>query len=188
MEKFRVLIIQDNRLLRDEMVARLRKYTNLKVIGVDGSSLPAGSCRMTPDVILVSPEVKTIRQIKQLYPESRLAVTDVDAAHSDIRSFVGAGVCGFISRNATSATFVNVVKSIACGKPVIPMELMERLAAQVNELDAVRARAGAVVGDSSLTRRQAAIAQLIAQGMSNQEIASHFCVFRAKSAPIPLAK
>lgn len=174
MDKVRVLVIQENRLLRDEMVAKLKKYANLKVIGEDGASLQllAGRCRRAPDVILLDPEVGIVRQVKELYPDSRLAVTDVDTARADMLALIGAGVCGFITRNATCATLVNTAKSIASRKPVIPLELMERLAAQLNDIDHLKSDAVAIISNP-LTRRQVAIAELITEGMSNQEIANH---------------
>lgn len=143
MEKYRVLIIQDNRLLRDEMVAKLKKYANMKVTGATGSSvaMPDGQCRMAPDVILMSPDVRLVRQVKELFPDSRLVATDVDAAGTDILALVGAGVCSFVNGNATCSTLVNTVKSAACRKPVIPLELLRRLAAQINEHDKVNLKA-----------------------------------------------
>jgi DNA-binding NarL/FixJ family response regulator len=89
---------------------------------------------------------------------------------SDIVEFVEAGASGFILKDATVKEFLGTVRSVAQGIKVLPPSMTGSLFSHVVEL-ALKKRKGATANAVRMTRREREIIVLIADGLSNKEIA-----------------
>ena len=177
-----VAIIEDNRLLRETLAAMLGRLPDVRVVATavaDMSLLAA----VKPQVLLLdvglgehdSLEVAT--EFVRDHPDAKVIIMDLIPMHDDIAAFVGAGVSGFVLKDATIDEFVNTIRSVAAGEKVLPPRLTESLFSHIAR-DAGTPGAGpaALHEDARLTRREREVINLIGDGLSNKEIANHLNV------------
>ena len=120
-----VAIIEDNRLLRETLAAMLGRLPDVRVVATavaDMSLLAA----VKPQVLLLdvglgehdSLEVAT--EFVRDHPDAKVIVMDLIPMHDDIAAFVGAGVSGFVLKDASIDEFVTTIRSVAAGQKVLP--------------------------------------------------------------------
>ena len=133
-QRIRVLIIDDNRLMRGGLTALLKAQHDLQVVGAV-ADLAAALRRVpaaTPHVVLVDAGLgscdgcRCVEQIRQSAPAARVIVMDLLPAPEEVVAYVKAGAKGFIMKDATVADFVGTVRSVAQGSDVIPPVLTGR--------------------------------------------------------------
>jgi two-component system nitrate/nitrite response regulator NarL len=88
----------------------------------------------------------------------------------DVIAFIQAGANGFIVKDATIEDFVRTIRSVAEGADVVPPALTGTLLSQIVDQAVARSTAG-VLESVQMTKREREITSLIADGMSNKEIA-----------------
>ncbi len=183
MEKLRVLLIEDNRLLRGGITMIIKKEPDLKVVAATGSSEGAvrNARKLKPHVILLDlglrdqNSLRVLEMLKKELPAAKVVIMDLIPTQEDIIDFVKAGASGFIVKDATAVDFLKTIRSGAQGAKVFPPPLTGSLFSQIIEH-------GARVGKSQLTesvrmsKREREVIELIADGLSNKEIAQRLHV------------
>jgi DNA-binding NarL/FixJ family response regulator len=173
-----VVVIEDNRLLREGLAALLDAQTDFQVVG-SAEDADAGLLRVReakPDVVLVDAFMgshdchQLVESLRQAAPATRVVVMDLLPVQEDFGAFIKAGASGFILKDATVADFVATIRSVAAGVDVVPRALTGTLLSLVAEHAIVR-RTPALLGTMRMTTRELEITALIADGMSNKEIA-----------------
>jgi two-component system nitrate/nitrite response regulator NarL len=107
---------------------------------------------------------------------------DLLPVQEDVIEFVRAGANGFIVKDATIDDFVSTIRSVAQGSDVVPQALTGTLLSHV--ADQALSRSGpAVLQAVRMTKREREITDLIAEGMSNKEIAQqlNIAIYTVKS-------
>ena len=173
-----VLVIEDNRLVRDGIIAILAAQPDLKVVAaVDGAPGALERMRETrPEVVVVDAALgdhdshRLVAEIKHAAPEVRVIVMDVLPVPEDLHDFVNAGASGFIAKDATLDAFVSTVRSVASGTDVLPPALTSTLFSHIVRV-AVSRKRSEVLKAVRMTERERAVFDLIADGLSNKEIA-----------------
>jgi len=173
-----VLVVEDNRLLREGIVAILNQQPDLAVVAVaeDASAALLRVPETKPRVVLLDAGLgdhdshRLVEHIKQAAPEARVVVMDLLPVPEDVVEFVKRGASGFIVKDATVDDFVQTIRSVAEGREVLPPALTGTLFAHIAQHAAGRP-AAAMVGAVRMTRREREIIDLIADGLSNKEIA-----------------
>src|SRR2546430_16553480 len=129
--RVRVLIIDDNRLVREGLEAMLAAQPDLKVVAV-AADMAAGLRHvreLMPHVVLLDAGLdnpdgcRCVEQIRTIAPTARVIVLDLLPAPEQIIAFVKAGANGFIMKDATVEDLVDTVRSVAGGSDVIPPAL-----------------------------------------------------------------
>ncbi|HUR95113.1 MAG TPA: response regulator transcription factor [Gemmatimonadales bacterium] len=185
-----LLIIAYNRLLRDGIADLLNDQPDLSAIAVS----PAWSAvqllvyESRPQLILLDSSLgppytmRLLNIVKELRPTPRMIVMDLLGAPEEVVEFIKAGCSGLILKDATLDHFIATIRSVAQGVAVLPPTLAETIFAYV-----VR-RAGNHGPDAAreavaLTIREREVVALIAEGLSNKEIADrlHIAVHTVKS-------
>jgi DNA-binding NarL/FixJ family response regulator len=114
-----------------------------------------------------------ISEMRRKAPGVKLVLIDMDDDPDTFLECVRAGVVGYLLKDASATDVVAGVRAVSRGEAVYPPELSIHLFRAVSQqwtpLSSVRVRL-----DLGLTRRQQQILPLIAQGLTNKEIASHF--------------
>lgn len=169
-----VLVIEDNRLLRDGIVGLLEAHPEIRVVGAaDGANggLPLVD-ETRPRVVLVDAglgehdSLELVERIRETDADPRVVVMDFLATQEDVVEFVGAGASGFVLKQSTLAELLDTIKAVAGGETVIPTDLGGAL------LSRIAASAGrAVHGNAALSEMERQVVTLIADGLGNQEIA-----------------
>jgi DNA-binding NarL/FixJ family response regulator len=103
-------------------------------------------------------------------PEAKVIGMGFIPSQSDIVEFVEAGASGFILKDATVKEFIGTIRSVAQGVKILPPSLTGSLFSHVLEL-AIKKRKGKITNAVRMTKREREIIVLIADGLSNKEIA-----------------
>jgi DNA-binding NarL/FixJ family response regulator len=180
MKKIRILVIEDNRVLRDGITTMLNEQADMRVVATIGSgnNVLLKAIQKKPHVILMDVGLKKFREssvvesIKKNIPEAKVIGMGLIPTQSDIVEFVEAGASGFILKDATVKEFVGTVRSVAKGEKVLPPLLTGSLFSYVVE-KALKMGKGKLVSAVRITKREREIIVLIADGHSNKEIAQH---------------
>jgi DNA-binding NarL/FixJ family response regulator len=175
-----ILVVEDNRLVRDGIIAMLGEQPDLNVVAaVDGAPGTLERVRETrPEVVVLDAALgdhdshRLVTAIKHAAPEVRVIVMDVLPVPEDLHDFVNAGASGFIAKDATLDAFVSTVRSVASGTDVLPPALTSTLFSHIVKF-AVARKSSDVIKAVRMTERERAVFDLIADGLSNKEIAQH---------------
>jgi DNA-binding NarL/FixJ family response regulator len=180
MVTIRVLLVEDNRLLRDGATAILNAQKDIKAISAGGRNgdLVAKAQKFKPHVILLdlglrnASSVKVVKKLRKEFPKIEVIVMDLIPTHADVVEYVKEGVSGFILKDATLNDFLNTIRSVAKGIKVLPPPLTGSLFSQIVEHAVMTGNPNKIVRSVRLTKREQEVIQQIAQGRSNKEIAS----------------
>jgi DNA-binding NarL/FixJ family response regulator len=172
-----ILVVEDNRLVRDGIIAMLAEQPDLKVVAaVDRPPAALEKAReVKPEVVLVDAALgdhdshRLVSAMKHAAPEARIIVMDVLPVPEDLHDFVNAGASGFIAKDATLDAFVSTVRSVASGTDVLPSALTNTLFSHIAKLALAR-KPTEVAEAIRMTARERAVFDLIADGLSNKEI------------------
>jgi DNA-binding NarL/FixJ family response regulator len=172
-----VVLIEDNRLVREGMTAMLNQTEDVEVVAAGPSGDPALLRDAKPQVILLDvglwddDSLRVAETVKKESPESKVIIMDLLPVHEDIVEFVNAGVSGFILKDATFDDLVTTIRSVAEGAHVLPPAMTSSLFSQIAKEAVVRGRAAAMES-VRMTTREREVTGLIGEGLSNKEIAS----------------
>ncbi|MFH2055238.1 MAG: response regulator transcription factor [bacterium] len=178
MAKIRVLLIEDNRLLREGITAMLNEQPDIKAVSATGNGdALAKAQKINPQVVLLDLGLKNQNSlrvaelIKEKHPKAEIVVMDLMPAPAEVVEFVKAGVAGFILKDATIEDFLHTIRMVAEGKKVLPPSLTGSLFSHIVEYAVQSGKADRLMRSVRLTRREHEVVDLVARGMSNKEIA-----------------
>ena len=176
--RIRVLLIEDNRLLREGITAMLNEQPDIRAVSATGNGDAMEKAkRVKPQVVLLDlglrsqNSLRVAELIKAEYPKAEIVVMDLMPVQSEIVEFVKAGVAGFILKDATIDDFLHTIRSVAEGKKVLPPPLTGSLFSHIVEYAVKSGKADRLMKAVQLTKREHEVVDLIARGMSNKEIA-----------------
>jgi len=187
MKRIRVLLIEGNRLLREGLTAMLAEQPDITVVGsVANSDVLHHARRWKADVVLLDlglrhqKSLSLVSRVRRFAPRARVIVMDLAPVTPELVDFVTAGVSGFVLMDATFEDFMRTIRAVAAGGKVLPPTLTGSLFLQLVE----RApRKGQPMKAVKMTNREREVIALIAEGLSNKEIAArlHLAVDTVKS-------
>jgi len=192
MAKVHILLIEDNRLLREGITAMLNDQGDFKVVArsEDGDAVRQLKSlgAPPPDVVLLDLGLEKANSLKLMVllqeelPTTKVIAMDILPDHVDIVEFVKAGGAGFILKNAPLKDWIKTIKTVATGTKVLPPILTETLFTQIVEL-ALKNGEGIPADSIQFTPRERQVVDLIAEGLSNKEIAQslHIATYTVKS-------
>jgi two-component system NarL family response regulator len=160
-----VLLIEDNRLLREGITAMLNDQPDIKAVSSTGNGDALEKAKkVKPQVVLLDLGLRS---------QNSLRIAElIKKAHPKAEIVVKAGVAGFILKDATLDDFLHTIRSVAEGKKVLPPSLTGSLFSHIVEYAVHSGKADRLMKAVRLTRREHEVVDLIARGMSNKEIAS----------------
>ena len=191
MAKIRVLLIEDNRLLREGLAAMLNDSGDFEVVARsdDGDAVrQLKNAGQAPDIVLLdlglekANSLKLMALLRSELPDARIISMDILPEQIDLIEFVQAGGSGFILKSASMDDYIKTIKSVAKGINVLPSVLTTSLFTQIVE-SALKRGEGIPDDAIKLTQREREIVNLISEGMSNKEIAIrlHIATYTVKS-------
>jgi DNA-binding NarL/FixJ family response regulator len=190
MSKIRVLLIEDNRLLREGISKMLNAEEDMKVISSSGNGDAFEKAqKLIPDVVLLDLGLKNqnsltvVGLILKQFPETHVVVMDLVPAHAEVVEFVKAGVAGFILKDATLNDFLHTIRSVAKGAKILPPPMTGSLFSQIVEHAIQGGKMNKLMSAVKMTGREQDVITHIAAGKSNKEIAGelNIAVYTVKS-------
>lgn len=186
----KVLLIEDNRLLREGTTALLNEQEDITAeSSVGNKSALEKAKKLKPDVVLLDMGLRTqssmnvLEAIKQHLPQAEVVVMDLIPAHSEMAEFIKAGVSGFVRRDSTLDGFLNTIRSVVKGVKVLPATMADTLFSRIVESAVQEGTVDRVLEAVKLTKREQDVVQLLALGSSISATASELeiAVFTVKS-------
>lgn len=185
-----VVLIDDNRLLREGLAVLIRKQPGFLVLAASADIDDALQTvrQAKPSVVLLDfslenhDSLRVTGTVHQEVPEAKVIVMGLLPAQEDVADFVTAGASGFIMKEASFDDFLATIRAVAAGQQVLPQELTASLFSQIAAL-AIRKGKPRLLEAVGLTERERQVIDLIAEGLSNKEIAArlHIAVHTVKS-------
>jgi DNA-binding NarL/FixJ family response regulator len=174
----RVLLADDQALVRAGFRSLLDAQEDIEVVGeaADGEEALGLAAELRPDVILMDirmPGVDGLEATRRIAEDERL----VDCRIVILTTFdldeylfeaVRAGATGFLLKDAEPDELVHAVRVAATGEALLSPRITRRL---IEEF-ATRAKEPPTAGLEDLTDREREVVALVAQGLSNEEIAT----------------
>ena len=182
----RVLIADDQRVVRDGLTMLVGLIAGIEVVGTvgDGIEAVAAAAREHPDIVLMDLRMpgmegaEATRQIRAALPETQVLVLTTYADDESVFPALEAGARGYLTKDASAEEIELAIRALAAGRTHLDPTIQQRLVAAVLDVDqAPHAQVQALPDD--LTPREAEVLKLIAAGLSNAEIASTLVVSNA---------
>lgn len=174
-----VALIEDNRVVREGLVALLNGVPGMRIVHAGSSFDLAPIQGVRPRVLLLDVGLENgdsldlARRAGRELPDARVVMMDLLPAEEEIKDFVQAGVAGFIMKDASLDEFVRTIRTVAEGLDVLPDPLTGSLFSQIaTHMISSRGSEGVSVDDVALTPREREVIDLISAGLSNKAISA----------------
>ncbi|MDX3382952.1 DNA-binding response regulator [Streptomyces sp. V2] len=183
----RVLVADDQMMVREGFSVLLNAMPDIEVVGeaVDGREAVAKVRELAPDVVLMDirmPELNGIEATREIVAAdgaAKVLVLTTFDLDEYVYQALRAGASGFLLKDASARQLAEGVRVVASGESLLAPSVTKRLITEFsrlaeNERPRIPASAQAAYGD--LTERETEVLVLIAQGLSNAEMAEHLVV------------
>lgn len=179
----RVLIVDDQMMVREGFSVLLGAMPDIEVVGeaVNGREAVSQVAALRPDVVLMDirmPELNGIdatREIVAADADAKVLVLTTFDLDEYVYQALRAGASGFLLKDASARQLADGVRVVAAGEALLAPTVTKRLITEFAR-SAVSPRAPAMAQIGELTERETEVLVLIAQGLSNVEIADHLVV------------
>lgn len=175
--KIRLLVIEDNRILRDGITTMFKPYKDIEILISTGNKENTifKIHKLKPDVILLDlglrsqNSLRMVEIVKKEFSEAKVIVMDLVPVQGDILQFVKAGANGFILKDASLEEFLDTIRSVASGEKILPDHLTHSLFSQIIEF-AIKKGGTNLIDSVRMTIREKEVINLISDGLTNKEI------------------
>jgi DNA-binding NarL/FixJ family response regulator len=179
----RVYIAAENRLLREALSRMLMRQGDIDVVGFNsaGPFHVEGLIEEKADILLLTSrgslgeDVFVIRQVRLTAPTVRILLVGMTEDETEFFQYVRAGIRGYLPRDASAEDVLEAMHAVQAGEAVCPGSLCALLF-RFFEREATSVHSATIHPRLGLTRREQQIVPLIAQGLTNKEIANQFCL------------
>lgn len=175
----RVLLVDDHEVVRVGLRTVLGMETDLDVVGEASSGEQAVELaeRLRPEVVLMDVRmegmdgIETCRVVREVSPATRVIMLTSFADEEAVFAAILAGAAGYLLKNTGRAELLRAVRAVARGEalldPAVTRSVTDRL---------VRLAARSRADEIPLSEREKEVLVLVAQGMTNKEIAAQLIV------------
>ncbi|MEO8246574.1 MAG: response regulator transcription factor [Chloroflexota bacterium] len=171
----RILVVDDHEIVRQGLVALLSRRDAFEVVAEAGSvaEAVAEARRFEPDLVIMDvrlPDgsgIEACRDIRAERPETRVVMLTSYPDEEAVLSAIIAGASGYLLKQVRGRDLVAALESVGRGDSLLDPAVTEKV------LQRVRSAAGGETDElSDLTSQERKILLLVAEGMTNKEIAN----------------
>lgn len=176
MEPIRILLVEDQTLMRQGMKTILDLEPGLEVVGEapDGEAGVQAALNLRPDIILMDVQmpkmdgIEAIAAICSVWPEARIIILTTFRRDDYVFEGVRAGAVGFVLKDVPADELVQTVRRVHAGEVFIQPEIASRLLRELLSPQDLPIE--------PLSEREHEVLVLLAQGHSNREIAGRLVI------------
>ena len=180
----RVLLADDQRVVRDGLTLMLRHLPDIDLVAgaSDGAEAVALVEQHKPDVVLMDLRmpnldgVEATRVIHDRHPDIGVIVLTTFDDDESVFSALRAGARGYLTKDAGADQIAAAIQAVADGAALLEPSVQARLLQSLGSVGVSAPRAQPDALPDGLTRREAEVLTLIADGLSNAEIAQRLVV------------
>lgn len=171
MSEIRILLVEDQTLMRQGLKTILDLEAGMQVLAEAGNGREGiqKALELRPDIILMDvqmPEldgVEATRAICAAWPEAKVIILTTFDRDDYVYQGIRAGAMGYLLKDTPAEKLITTIRTVADGEPFIQPEIASRALRELVRPDASPLE--------PLTERESEVLVLLAQGMSNKEIA-----------------
>lgn len=174
----RVLIADDHAIVREGLRSLIATDPELKLVGeaADGETAVHAYCELLPDVVLLDlmmprkDGIIAIEEIKRQHSQAKILVLTSFVEDEKVFPAIKAGALGYLLKETSPEELLRAIREVHQGESTLSPAIARKL---INEL---HRPAGKPKTEEPLSEREHEVLVLIAEGLSNQEIASRLVV------------
>jgi two-component system, NarL family, response regulator DevR len=173
---FRILVVADHEVVRQGLVALLDRRPNFQVVAEAGTveEALAQAHLHQPDIVIMDvrlPDgsgVEACREIRADLPDTRVVMLTSFPDDEAVLSAIVAGAAGYLLKQIRARDLIAGLEAVGRGESLLDPAVTERVLARVRQI------ASGEIHDelSGLTPQERKILMLVAEGMTNKEIAA----------------
>ena len=185
MDKIRVLLVDDQTIIREGLATILRYESGIEVVGQasDGKEALVLARTLEPDVVLMDIKMPVLggipatRRIKKELPDTRVIILTTYDADDLVFEGIKAGAQGYLLKDVSAETLTEAIQGVVRGEaqldPKVASRVLgefKRLLADVPTSPVAQANEDSDLVLTPLTEREEDVLRLLAEGLSNKEI------------------
>jgi two-component system NarL family response regulator len=182
-DAIRVVICDDQAIFRRGLTMVLADEEGIEVVGEaeDGDAAVAVATDLVPDVVLMDirmPKrsgIEATRAIAEAVPSAKIVMLTVSDEEDDLYEAIKAGATGYLLKEISIEEVASAIRAVVSGQSLITPSMASKLLTEFSSLSK-KAEARSAVPGPTLTARELEVLKLVAQGMSNKEIASELYI------------
>lgn len=175
-EKIKVMLVDDEQLIRSGLKIMLETYPDIEVIHQAGNGREAFECckKEVPDVVLmdirmpVSTGIEGTKLIKEAYPEVKIVMVTTFQDTEYIVEAMQYGASGYLLKDSSYEAIYDGIKVALSGKVVMDSTVSEKLVMQPKAPASSMEKTD--ISSFGLTEREIELIRLVSQGLNNKEI------------------
>ena len=175
-EKIKVMLVDDEQLIRSGLKIMLETYPDIEVIHQAGNGREAFECCQmeVPDVVLmdirmpVSTGIEGTKLIKEAYPEVKIVMVTTFQDTEYIVEAMQYGASGYLLKDSSYEAIYDGIKVALSGKVVMDATVSEKLVMQPKAQTTTYQQTD--ISSLGLTEREIELIRLVSQGLNNKEI------------------
>ena len=179
----RVMICDDHALFRRGLRMVLESEDGMEVVAEaeDGADAIKQAEQSAPDVVLMdirmpnTSGIDATRAIREAVPTAKILMLTVSDEEDDLYSAIKAGANGYLLKEISIEEVASAIRAVITGQSLISPSMASKLLTEFTQL-AKKAEEKSSVPSPRLTERELEVLRLVAQGMSNREIAGELYI------------